>query len=100
MRTETIQIKDLPADTMQALVDRARQAGTTPEEIARRLIEEGLSPKDLSFDEILAPFRRQVEQSGVTDDELDALFTRARKEVFRENKEKEQTRARTGRSCF
>lgn len=100
MRTETIQIKDLPADTMQALVDRARQAGTTPEEIARRLIEEGLSPKDLSFDEILAPFRRQVEQSGVTDAELDALFTRARKEVFRENKEKEQTRARTGRSCF
>jgi hypothetical protein len=91
MRTETIQIKDLPADTMQALVDRARQAGTTPEEIARRLIEEGLSPKDLSFDEILAPFRRQVEQSGVTDDELDALFTRARKEVFRENKNKEQT---------
>ena len=91
MRTETIQIKDLPADTMQALVDRARQAGTTPEEIARRLIEEGLSPKDLSFDEILAPFRRQVEQSGVTDDELDALFTRARKEVSRENKEKEQT---------
>lgn len=91
MRTETIQIKDLPADTMQALVDRARQAGTTPEEIARRLIEEGLSPKDLSFDEILAPFRRQVEQSGVTDDELDALFTRARKEVFRENKEREQT---------
>lgn len=91
MRTETIQIKDLPADTMQALVDRARQAGTTPEEIARRLIEEGLSPKELSFDEILAPFRRQVEQSGVTDDELDALFTRARKEVFRENKDKEQT---------
>jgi hypothetical protein len=91
MRTETIQIKDLPADTMQALVDRARQAGTTPEEIARRLIEEGLSPKDLSFDEILAPFRRQVEQSGVTDDELDALFTRARKEVVRENKNKEQT---------
>lgn len=91
MRTETIQIKDLPADTMQALVDRARRAGTTPEEIARRLIEEGLSPKDLSFDEILGPFRRQVEQSGVTDDELAALFTRARKEVFRENKEKEQT---------
>jgi len=91
MRTETIQIKDLPADTMQALVDRARQAGTTPEEIARRLIEEGLLPKDRSFDEILAPFRRQVEQSGVTDDQLDALFTRARKEVFRANKEKEQT---------
>jgi hypothetical protein len=91
MRTETIQSKDLPADTMQALVDRARQAGTTAEEIARRLIEEGLSPKDLSFDEILAPFRRQVEQSGVTDNELDALFTRAPKEVFRENQEKEPT---------
>ena len=91
MRTETIQIKDLPAGTMQALVEKARQAGATPEEYARRLIEEGLSPKDLTFDEILAPFRRQVQQSGISNDDLDALFTRARKEVFREKKEEEQT---------
>ena len=90
MRPETIQIKDLPASTLQALVERARQAGTTPEEYARRLIEEGLSPRELTFDEILAPFRLQVKQSGTTDNELDALFNEARRQVFRERKDKDQ----------
>ena len=90
MRPETIEIRDLRASTLQALVEKARKAGTTPEEYARRLIEEGLSPRELTFDEILAPFRRQVKQSGTTDDELDALFTETRKQVFREKKEKDQ----------
>lgn len=87
MGPETIQIKDLPASTLQALVEKARQAGTTPEEYARRLIEEGLSPRELTFDQILAPFRRQVKQSGTTDNELDALFTEARRQAFREKKD-------------
>lgn len=91
MQTETIEIRDLPAEKMKALVEKAQEAGTTPEEYARRLIEEGLSPRELTFDEILAPFRREVRESGLSDDELDSLFTRARKEVFREKKEKEQT---------
>ncbi len=32
-----------------------------------------------SFDEILKPFRDEVEASGITDDELDELFTEARR---------------------
>lgn len=91
MQSETIQIKDLPIEKMHALIEKARAAGTTPEEYARRLIEQGLAPRELTFDEILAPFRRQVKDSGLTDGELDTLFTEARKEVLREKKEKERT---------
>ena len=91
MQSETVQIKDLPIEKMHALIEKARAAGTTLEEYARRLIEQGLAPRDLTFDEILAPFRHQVKESGLTDSELDALFTEARKEVLREKKEKERT---------
>jgi len=91
MQSETIQIKDLPMEKMHALIEKARAAGTTPEEYARQLIEQGLAPRELTFDEILAPFRRQVKESSVTDSDLDALFTEARKEVLREKKEKERT---------
>ena len=33
------------------------------------------------FDEILKPFRDEVESSGMSDDELDNLFGRARREA-------------------
>lgn len=32
--------------------------------------------------EILAPFRAEVEQSGITDQQLDTLFTETRDQVF------------------
>ncbi len=41
------------------------------------------------FDEILAPFRREVAESGITDEELDALFSRARRDYARENQEQD-----------
>ncbi len=34
-----------------------------------------------SFDEILKPFRDEVEASGISDDELDNLFRQARREA-------------------
>ena len=37
-----------------------------------------------SLDEILAPFRTQVADSGVSDAELDRLFSEARDELHRE----------------
>lgn len=91
MQSEPIQIKDLPTEKMHVLIEKARAAGTTPEEYARRLIEQGLGPTELTFDEILAPFRRQVKESGLADGELEAVFTEARKESLRERKEKERT---------
>ena len=54
------------------------------------LVEEGSRRRDRidllaekSFDEILAPFRRNVEESGLSDEALEALFTEARKEASR-----------------
>lgn len=50
------------------------------------LIREGIKRRDRidllaekSFDEILAPFRRSVEDSRISNEELDRLFTSARK---------------------
>lgn len=40
-----------------------------------------------SLDEILAPFRAQVEASGITDDELDSFFEDLREKRFRELQE-------------
>lgn len=49
------------------------------EAILKRQRVEKLSEK--SFDEILKPFRSEVEERGVTDDELDTLFQQARREA-------------------
>lgn len=41
-----------------------------------------------SFDEILAPFRHNVEDSGLNDEQLDVLFKEARKQTSRAKKER------------
>lgn len=84
VHAQTLQIANVPADKMQVLIDKAVASGMTPEEYALRLIVAGLAPPEPTFDEILAPFRRQVEESGITDEELDALFMQARRDYARE----------------
>ena len=49
------------------------------ESVFKRRRVEQLSKK--SFDEILKPFRDEVEASGISDDELDNLFRQARGEA-------------------
>ncbi|CAN5576205.1 hypothetical protein BH20ACI4_BH20ACI4_16310 [soil metagenome] len=56
------------------------------ETVLKRRRVQKLSEK--SFDEILKPFRDEVEASGMSDDELDELFTQARREVAREKRGK------------
>src|SRR5205085_7218237 len=65
------------------------QQGKSPADFVRELIEvQVLASK--SFDEILAPIRQGFEESGMTEAELDELFTQARKEVRCVRKEKAQ----------
>jgi hypothetical protein len=45
-----------------------------------RLIERDLR----DVDEALAPFRRQVEKSSISDDELGAFFEEVREEIWQE----------------
>jgi chaperonin GroEL (HSP60 family) len=41
-----------------------------------------------TLDDILEPFRQAVEKSGMSDDELDSLFTEARKEASKSKRER------------
>ena len=87
METMTLTIS-LPKEVGAALADRAKLRGQEATEFVADLVtHEVRSP---SLDEILAPFRRQVEASGITDEELDNLFTEARKEVFQAKKERQK----------
>lgn len=48
----------------------------------------GAARENRTTEELLEPFRRQVQESGLTDDELDKLFDEAREEVWREKQGK------------
>jgi hypothetical protein len=71
------------------LEQRAKADGCDVKGYVKRLIEKDVNRRQ-TFDEILAPFRQVVEQSNISDDELDSLFTKARKERFQEKQERHQ----------
>ena len=86
---------DLPPDVEASVKTQAAKEGLPLEDYVTSLVEEGTKRRDRidllaerPFDEILAPLRRNVEDSGVSDEELDALFTGARKEASRARKER------------
>ena len=81
---------ELTKEIEERLKNRAKASGFEEvSEYAKKVLEDDTN-KMRTFDEILAPFRENVEKSGVSDDELDELFTKARKEVFAEKKAKQQ----------
>jgi hypothetical protein len=71
----------------KAAEKKARQQGKTPPEYVRSLIERDLLASK-SFDEILKPVRQRFKKSGGTQGELDAVVTRARKDINRRSKRK------------
>lgn len=90
----TITIK-LPPDVEASVKTQAAKEGLPLEDYVTSLVQEGTKRRDRidllaekSFDEILAPFRHSAEESGMDDEELDDLFTTARKEVSRARKER------------
>ena len=80
----------VPPDTEETLRERAKANGEDVASYAARLIQEALTAP--SVDELLAPFRMQVEESGIRDDELDRLGEELRQEV---RQEKQARKART-----
>jgi hypothetical protein len=85
---------DLTPDVEASVKTQAAREGLPLEDYVMSLIQEGIKRCDRtdllaekSFDEILTLFRRNVEDSGMTDEELDDLFTGAR-EVSRARKER------------
>jgi hypothetical protein len=85
----------LPPEVEEAVKSQANKEGKPLEDYVESLVEEGSRRRERidllaekSFDEILAPFRRNVEESGLSDEALDALFNEARKEASRARKER------------
>ena len=72
----------LPPDTEALLRERARAVGKDVSSYAASLLSEALSAPNV--DHLLAPYRKQVEESGITNEELDALGESLRDEVWRE----------------
>ncbi len=80
---------ELEPEVESLLEQRAKADGCDVPDYVKKLIEDDVNHRR-TFDEILAPFRQAVEKSGISDDGLDALFTDARKEVFKAKQEKQQ----------
>lgn len=88
---------DLPPDVEESVRTQAAKDGLPLEAYVTSLVQEGTKRRDRidflaekSFDEILSTFRRNVEESRMSDGELDGLFTTARKEASRQRKERAQ----------
>jgi hypothetical protein len=86
---------DLPPEVEASVKTQADKEGLPLEDYVTSLVQEGTQRRDRidllaekPFDEILAPFRRNVEDSGMSDEELGDLFTGARKEASRARKER------------
>lgn len=70
-------------EIQEELQQRATDSGQDVEAYVERLIEKALSGPQ-RIDELLAPVRKQVAESGISDDELDALIEEVREEVWQE----------------
>lgn len=76
-------IKELSPEKIQTLDAIAKSKGKSAEQYVRDWIEsEILSTK--SFDEILAPIRQGFEESGMSEEDITAMFEQAREEVYQE----------------
>ncbi len=73
---------ELSAADEQTLKARAAGSGQDLPDYISALIKKEIHAPTLS--EILAPLRRQFEESDMTEDELDALVEEARNEVWQE----------------
>jgi hypothetical protein len=76
----------LSDESERKLIARARAAGEDASDYVRRLVERDLAGP--SLDEVLAPFRDEVQRSGMTDQQLDELVDQARAARFDEQNRK------------
>ena len=74
----------LSPEQEKLLAERAAQAGQEVVSYVHHLIDRDLDAKKL--DEILAPVRRDFEQSGMTDDDLAALVEEVREDIWQETR--------------
>jgi hypothetical protein len=81
----------LTPETEAVLRERAKALGEDVADYAARLLRDAVTTP--SVDELLAPFRRHVDESGATDEELDSLCEELRQEVWQEQQARKAKRA-------
>lgn len=95
-----IEVTGIPDDLLKLLDERVRQVGSSRTEYILKLLQKDLlltPPRshrnacphaDMTFAELLLPVHQQVEESGITGEELDDLFEEIREEVWLELQKK------------
>jgi len=89
MSVQTIQI-EIRQETAQLLMEKAAARNLSLDEYLREMVDLDKPLQMKTLDEILAPFRAEVEAKRYSEDELDELFTEARKEVFQAKQQEER----------
>lgn len=86
---------ELEPEVEMTASEQAKERGLPLEEYVESVVKETVLKRrrvqklsEKSFDEILKPFRDEVEASGISDDELDNLFNQARREVSKARRTK------------
>jgi hypothetical protein len=72
----------LTPDLEARLRAKAQACGEDPERHAERLLSDALSSPSLQ--EILAPFRQEVAQSGMSDEDLDSFYEGLRDKAWQD----------------
>jgi|ERR1700722_10238635 hypothetical protein len=80
--TQTIELP-LPEELLRLVDERAQIAGLARDAFIRSVLQNVVTSGP-SLGETLGPFRDQVTGSGLSDQELDRLFSEARDESYRE----------------
>jgi hypothetical protein len=73
--------KETAEQVARAASDAGKDVSSFLEELVTQSLRAGEAPRR-NVAEILAPFRSEVERSGVTDEQLDRLFNEAREGAF------------------
>lgn len=81
----------LPPHLEAKLRDRASASGQTPADYVSRLVEQAVARPTL--DEVLAPFRRQVDESGMSDEQIDEFFQGLREKAYQERRGRDAARS-------
>jgi hypothetical protein len=92
----TLEIPNVSDELMTQMDARTRQLKKSNRvEYVRSLIENDLKraqqAKATTFHDILAPVHQQVQESGITDTELDALFEETIEKTRRQRRHRTQT---------
>jgi len=80
--TRTIQIP-LPEELLRLVDEKAHSTGLELDAYIRAVLSREVT-REASISEILAPFADQVANSGISDEELNRLFSETREESYRE----------------